>query len=132
MIDESISNGQENDPAYDTNDPEVPFLQHHIPPGLNAQHAKHKNSRAQRCVEIALKWVFRALSWIWKSVLWNKGFWEFAATVGAAEAAPLSSLSYHADPLSRFKRSNRDTTPDRIATFPTAVGCVIIVYTERL
>jgi len=96
--DEPIRNDQEDHPEYNTDDPEVPFLEHHLAASINAKSHEDANTRTHRYVHITTKsatairrWTWRGLKRIWTDVLWNRSFWSFAATVVMAVSTAIYS-----------------------------------------
>jgi hypothetical protein len=89
MDDEPTRGDQQQQPEYDTRDPEAPIVLHHVPSSSNSADAHHEYNRAQEYSAIAFNWMSRFLVFIWRDVIWNKAFWTFAATVVMAIAAAL-------------------------------------------
>lgn len=92
MNDELIKGDQQQNTEYDTRDPEVPVVLHHIPPSANKQHTDGKEKRAKHYVGTALKWVWTGIVSFWRNVFWNKSFWTFAATVVMAVATAIYAI----------------------------------------
>lgn len=116
MNDQLIKGDQQQQPEYDTRDPEVPIILHDVPSGANRKDSNRKYERAKHYVNSALNWLWTGLRYVWRQIIGNRSFWEFTATIAVAVATSL--YTYYArkqwkvanDTLIEIRNSKADTT----------------------
>jgi hypothetical protein len=107
MDDEPVKDDQQQQPEYDTGDPEVPIVLHHPTTHPNNAHSYGKYNRTKSYAAVARKWVGNAFGFIWREALWNKTFWTVASTIVMAVAT-----SVYAVYATRQWRVMRDQLPE--------------------